>query len=248
MFMLTLLSLAASGCSQLVIEPVVQNNICLAYPNTVSADEINRNFTNIFSSYSGIHIEIKPYTLNTDKDVINIIESLQITTCPMLAVYIEDSALDFVTFLSSENECQKFIRNEKHYIKLPIEEEYFTYSKNLKFCPLSDDLIGIYCDSQLEGTYFSILKDQNEYDIVDIPEFTEKGYLFWSDSDFYICKRGATNEFMSVYYFYKDQPAHGTIRRAINWGNVWTNFKKVAQVAYKILDIFFGKQTAEPRA
>nr|AGW95859.1 VP7 [Rotavirus G pigeon/HK18] len=247
MFMLTLLSLAAVGSSQLIIEPVIKNSVCLAYPNEEPISELNGNFTNIFSSYSGVHFQLINYSLGADKDVIQVIRNLDVESCPTLAVYITDASLDFVTFLSAENRCQRFKQGLTHYIKLPVENEYFTYSKTLKFCPLSNDLIGIYCDSQLKDTYHTVI-DQATYDIVDIPEFTEMGYLFYSDSDFYICERLATNEYMDVYYFYKDQPAAGTVTKAIDWNRVWTNFKKVAQVAYKILDIFFGKKTVEPRA
>ncbi|AFL91896.1 VP7 [Rotavirus G chicken/03V0567/DEU/2003] len=247
--MLRLLFLATTAIGQLVMKPVNNNNICVMYPKS-RASEVNETVYEPFKSYSQVYIKFSEYDDTTDgKNVLKILNQIDISNCPMLAVYIVDSGMDFISFLSSQNECQEFEARKKHYIKLDVEKEYFTYARDLKYCPLSNDLIGIYCDSQLDGTYHEIQPTgQSYYDITDIPEFTEMGYVFYSTQSFYICERVSSNEFMPVYYFYNNQAPDGTITRAVNWGNAWSNFKKVAQMIYKILDIFFGRKNLEPRA
>nr|AXF38723.1 MAG: viral structural protein 7 [Rotavirus G] len=244
--MMMLLLLAASCSAQLIIKPIVKNNICIAYPSDVH-DELNQTVFQVFSKFSGVHVEFSKYEVSGDQDVISMVQQMNINTCPLVAVYIKKSELDFVSFLSAENECQKFEASKIHYVKLDRQSEFFLYATDIKYCPLSDDLIGIMCDSQLHDTYHELSKTTT-YDITDIPEFTDNGYLFYSTKYFYICERKGSNEFTEVHYFYENYPSTGTITRAVNWGNVWTNFKKVMQAVYKVLDIFFGKRTVEPRA
>uniref|UniRef100_P30889 Outer capsid glycoprotein VP7 n=1 Tax=Rotavirus B (isolate RVB/Rat/United States/IDIR/1984/G1P[X]) TaxID=28877 RepID=VP7_ROTGI len=243
--MLLLLVVAALANGQLTILPHEESQICFLQPDNPGFD-FDGNFTNIFRDYASVKISSFTYKAQ-DADIVEILNVDRDRSCTILAIYIADSTLDFNTFLQSENECVKYAASKKHYIKLPRDREYFALAKNLSFCPLNDDLIGIYCDTQLETTYFSVARSSN-YDVTDIPEFTELGYVFHSNDHFYICERKSEGNWIDYQLFYQNDAPLGTVSQRVNWGNVWSNVKTVAQMVYKILDIFFGKRNIEPRA
>nr|AHZ32882.1 capsid glycoprotein VP7 [Rotavirus G] len=246
--MMLLLFLATCVSAQLTMKPITERNICLLYPQGQTITDYSGNLTKVFSSYNGVYMVMTEYNLATDKNVLEIARANDISGCDLVAIHIAESGADFVTFFSSENDCTEYAPNKIHYVQLPRDKEFFTYSKELKFCALDDSLVGIYCDSQLESTYFQVVdKSQSYYEVTDFPEFNEKGVLFYSTAKFYVCERTGSIESNKIYYFYVNDDNTGTIRLKPNWGNVWKNFKKVAQVIYKILDIFYGQQRVQPR-
>nr|ASV45331.1 capsid glycoprotein VP7 [Rotavirus B]ASV45332.1 capsid glycoprotein VP7 [Rotavirus B] len=244
-----LLVLAACAHAQLNIIPALTPEICILYGNDQEneAKMFMGNFSQIFETYNSVTLTFQSY----DTTQCNVIESLSkydFSACQYLAVDVANSDMDFNTFLQSENNCSEYSADKIHYLQLPRNEEWFVYAKKLKFCPLSDSLIGMYCDTQLPSTYFN-LSTTSTYEVTDIPEFTQMGYTFHSTDKFYVCKRITETKWISYYLFYRDEIPSGTISRQINWGNVWSNFKKIAQVIYKILDIFYNNsRTVEPRA
>nr|AEW29900.1 outer capsid protein VP7 [Porcine rotavirus B]AEW29901.1 outer capsid protein VP7 [Porcine rotavirus B] len=244
-----LLVLAVSVQSQLLITPNTQPEVCILYADDRATDVtgLGENFTDIFSTYNSVSLSFFSYS-STNYDVIGILSEKDFSTCTILAVDVIQSDMDFVSFLQSENECSKYNKNKIHYLKLPATEEWFIYAKKLSFCPLSDSLLGIYCDTQVNATYFP-LSTGTKFDVTDIPEFTEMGYTFFSVDDFYVCKRINENKWINYHLFYREYADSGTVARAIDWGNVWTGFKTFAQMLYKVLDIFFNnKRNFGPRA
>nr|AEW29861.1 outer capsid protein VP7 [Porcine rotavirus B] len=243
-----LLVLAACANAQLNIVPSINPEVCVLYPDNLNeATQYFGNFTEIFESYNHVTVSLTNYS-NQNYDVIDILSKTNYQTCDVLAVYVDEPWTDFVTFLQSENNCTKFAANKIHYAQLPRDQEWFVYSKGIRFCPLSDDLIGIYCDTQLSSTYFT-LAPERKYTVTDIPEFTARGYTFHSVNPFYLCQRITENPWINAHYFYKNGAPSGTISQRVNWGNVWTNVASFAQMLYKILDIFFNSsRSVEPRA
>nr|AEW29870.1 outer capsid protein VP7 [Porcine rotavirus B] len=244
-----LLALAVGVQAQLNIVPETSPEICILYASDLDSqrNEFNENFTNIFESYNSVTLSFFKYDSN-NYDVINILSTNDYSTCDIVAIDVVNPEMDFVTFLQSENECSKYSANKIHYLKLPASEEWFVYSKVLGFCPLSDSLLGIYCDTQTSGTYFPLSKNSH-FDVTDIPEFTEAGYTFHSSDQFYVCKRKNEGKWLNYQLFYRGYAATGTVARAVDWGNVWSNFKTFAQIVYKVLDIFFNtRRNLEPRA
>nr|BAA78609.1 outer capsid protein VP7 [Bovine group B rotavirus]BAV57414.1 outer capsid protein VP7 [Bovine group B rotavirus]BAV57415.1 outer capsid protein VP7 [Bovine group B rotavirus]BAV57416.1 outer capsid protein VP7 [Bovine group B rotavirus]BAV57417.1 outer capsid protein VP7 [Bovine group B rotavirus] len=242
-----LLVFAACAKAQLVITPISNPEICVLHASDWNVNSFGDNFTNIFETYNSVTLSFYQYD-STNYDVIDIISKRDYSLCHILAIDVIKPEMDFITFLQSNNECSKYAGQKIHYQKLSTNEEWFVYSKNLKFCPLSDSLIGLYCDTQINGTYFP-LSENEKYDVTDLPEFTEMGYVFYSNDDFYICKRINEDKWVNYHLFYREYSASGTVSRAISWDNVWTGFKTFAQVVYKILDIFFNnRRNFEPRA
>nr|WLD25311.1 VP7 [Rotavirus B] len=243
-----LLVLAACANAQLNIVPSVHPEICILYSDDLTeARDFFGNFTEIFETYNHVSISLKNYSKD-NYDVIDIISNNNFESCDVLAVYVLYSYMSFDTFLLSENNCTKYTGGKIHYVQLTKDQEWFVYSKNLKFCPLTDDLIGIYCDTQLSGTYFTVAPDRRYY-VTDIPEFTNKGYTFYSTNNFYICQRITEEPWINVHFFYRDNAPTGTVSQRINWGNVWTNVATFAQMLYKVLDIFFNNnRSVDPRA
>nr|QGH58944.1 outer capsid protein VP7 [Rotavirus B]QGH58947.1 outer capsid protein VP7 [Rotavirus B] len=243
-----LLVLAACANAQLNIIPTINPEVCILYPDeTKEAKEYFGNFTEIFESYNHVTISLTNYSTK-DYDVIDILSKYDYQACDILAVYVLADYMDFVTFLQSENNCSKFSGRKIHYVQLPRDQEWFVYSKGCLVCPLSDELIGIFCDTQLFDTYFE-LAPKRRYNVTDIPEFTKKAYPVCSDNPFYICQRITENPWINVHYFYDRNAPSGTVSNRINWGNVWTNVASFAQMLYKVLDIFFNSsRSAEPRA
>nr|AXF38739.1 MAG: viral structural protein 7 [Ruddy turnstone rotavirus] len=247
MFRVMLLSFALCINAQLTIKPINKKNICFMHTEDLSnSGEKVKNFTNIFSTYSDLHIEFIKYE-ESSADVVKILSDANTNECEVLAIHIKNSDLDFVSFVFSQNECQKMEKDRIHYTKLEKGREFFIYGKEVTFCPLSDNLIGMNCDTQLNATYFPVTQG-NDYEVIDVPEFTNEGYVFYSQKQhFYICERVSANAYKEVYLFYKDSENYGTLTQRVNWGNIWTHFKTFAQVVYKVLDIFFGKRNLEPR-
>nr|ADF57899.1 structural protein VP7 [Human rotavirus B] len=246
---LPLLVLAAAVNAQLNIVPSVHPEVCVLYADDHQSDanKFNGNFTQIFHSYNSITLSFMSYS-SSSYDVIDIMSRYDLSSCSILAIDVFDASMDFNVFLQSTNNCSKYNANKIHYIKLPRGEEWFSYSKNLKFCPLSDSLIGMYCDTQLSDTYFEI-STGGTYEVTDVPEFTQMGYTFHSSEDFYLCHRISSEAWLNYHLFYRDYDVSGVISKQINWGNVWSGFKTFAQVLYKILDLFFNsKRNVEPRA
>nr|WME84906.1 outer capsid protein VP7 [Porcine rotavirus B] len=244
-----LLALAVSAQAQLNIIPETSPEVCILYANDFNTqkNQFNENFTNIFETYNSVTVSFFEYD-KSNYDVIDILSKNDYSTCDIVAIDVIKSDMDFITFLQSENECSKYAPNKKHYMKLPVNEEWFVYSKHLSFCPLSDSLLGIYCDTQLENTFFP-LSTNNAFDVTDVPEFTEAGYVFYSSDPFYVCKRINEGKWLNYQLFYREYAASGTVARAVNWGNVWSNFKTFAQIVYKVLDIFFNsRRNLEARA
>nr|ASV45303.1 capsid glycoprotein VP7 [Rotavirus B] len=243
-----LLVLAACAHAQLNLIPSLDPEICILYPDNLNeAKEYFGNFTQIFESYNHVTVSLTNYSYD-NYDVIDILSKYDYTACDILAVYVGDPFIDFVSFLQSENNCTKFAADKIHYVQLPKEQEWFVYSKGVKFCPLSDDLIGIFCDTQTYTTYFT-LAPERRYTITDIPEFTYRGYTLRSSYPFYLCQRITENPWINVHFFYAKDAPSGTVSQRINWGNVWTNVASFAQMLYKILDIFFNNSRSfEPRA
>nr|QGH58946.1 outer capsid protein VP7 [Rotavirus B] len=243
-----LLVLAACANAQLNIIPATNPEVCVLYPDDINeASEYLGNFTEIFQTYNHVTMSLMNYSTN-DYDVIDILSKYNYQACDLLAIYVEDDYMGFATFLQSENNCSKFTGGKIHYVQLPRDEEWFIYSKGHKICPFSDDLIGMFCDTQLSGTYFDFAPVRR-YNVTDIPEFTKKGYTLYSNNPFYMCQRITDNPWVNVHYFYDDNAPSGMISKRINWGNVWTNVASFAQMLYKILDIFFNSnRSAEPRA
>nr|AEW29871.1 outer capsid protein VP7 [Porcine rotavirus B] len=244
-----LLALAVGVQAQLNIIPETSPEVCVLYASDLSSqrNQFNENFTNIFETYNSVTISFFEYN-NLNYDVIDILSKNDYSTCDIVAIDVVKSDMDFITFLQSENECSKYTANKIHYLKLTPTDEWFVYSKYLSFCPLSDSLLGIYCDTQLKDTYFP-LSTNSAFDVTDVPEFTESGYTFYSSDSFYVCRRINEGKWLNYQLFYREYAASGTIARAVNWGNVWTNFKTFAQIVYKVLDIFFNsKRNFEPRA
>nr|ASV45203.1 capsid glycoprotein VP7 [Rotavirus G] len=248
--MLTLLSLVTMASAQLVIKPLINSDVCIIYPASLNVvSNFDGNLTRVFQSYSDVNIVYKPYDLSTNpKNVLETVRHNPIDGCAIAAIYILEPELDFVTFYSSENECQQFAPNKTHRVMLPRGREFFTYSQELKFCALDDNLLGIYCDTQLPDTYFHVTQPgMNWYEVTDFPEFNEQGVLFYSMATFYVCERKGSVEKTNVHYFYTEYTNDGTVRLKTNWGNVWKNFKNIAQVVYKVLDLFFGQKGSQPR-
>nr|ASV45359.1 capsid glycoprotein VP7 [Rotavirus B] len=243
-----LLVLAACAYAQLNIIPSIHPEVCVLYADDLQeAKEYFGNFTEIFESYNHVTISLTNYS-KENYDVIDILSQYNYETCDILAVDVADPYMDFVSFLQSENNCTKFVGNKIHYVQLPRDQEWFVYSKGVKFCPLSDELIGMFCDTQLSGTYFT-LAPKRRYTITDIPEFTSKGYTLYSEDSFYMCQRITEKNWVNVHYFYRNEAPSGTVSQRINWGNVWTNVASFAQMLYKILDIFFNSsRSVVPRA
>nr|AVW80120.1 VP7 [Porcine rotavirus B] len=244
-----LLVLATCVDAQLNIIPADDPEICLLYADDLQneATEYTGNFSQIFETYNSVTLSFTKYSKD-NYDVISILSQYDYSACDILAIDVIYPDMDFNVFLQSENNCSKYSGNKVHYIQLPRDKEYFVYSKNLKFCPLSDSLIGMFCDTQVHLTYFNVSKN-TQYDVTDIPEFTSKGYTFYSQEPFYVCQRVSENPWVNVHLFYRSNAPSGVISRQINWGNVWTNIKTFAQIVYKVLDIFFNnKRSVEPRA
>nr|AEW29888.1 outer capsid protein VP7 [Porcine rotavirus B] len=243
-----LLVLAACANAQLNVIPSTDPEVCVLYPDSLTeAQKYFGNFTQIFETYNHVTVSLTNYS-SENYDVIDILSKVNYEACEILAVYIHEPWIDFISFLQSENNCTKFAANKIHYIQLPREQEWFVYSRGIQFCPLSNDLIGIFCDTQLSRTYFE-LAPPRKYTITDIPEFTSKGYTFYSTQPFYMCQRITEKQWINVHYFYKDNAPSGTISQRVNWGNVWTNVASFAQMLYKILDIFFNNsRSVDPRA
>nr|QDY92356.1 viral structural protein 7 [Wild duck Rotavirus G-like] len=279
MFGVTLLSLVVIATAQITIKPISKRTICILHYEEIGDKDLMSNFTNVFSSYAGVHIEFSKYD-SGEKDVVKILSNARLDGCEVVAVHIEDSDMDFVSFMFSQNECMQLKGDKIHYFKLSREQEYFLYGKELHFCPLSDNMIGMNCDTNLNDTYFPMTSGSNyevidipeftnmgytfysekddtyfpmtsgsNYEVIDIPEFTNMGYTFYSEKDdFYLCERTSSNYYSEVYLFHKDSENYGTIVQRVNWGNVWTHFRTLAQVVYGILDVFFGGRSVEPRA
>nr|AEW29886.1 outer capsid protein VP7 [Porcine rotavirus B] len=243
-----LLVLAACADAQLNIVPSTDPEICVLYSDDMNdAKQYFGNFTEIFESYNHVTISLTNYSAE-NYDVIDILSKHNYEACDMLAIYVKYAYMDFATFLQSENNCTKFAGGKIHYMQLPRDQEWFVYSKDLKFCPLSDELIGMFCDTQLKDTYFEVAPNRRYY-ITDIPEFTSKGYTLYSNNPFYVCQRITERPWINVHYFYSENEPSGTVSQRISWGNVWTNVTTFAQMLYKILDIFFNNnRSAEPRA
>nr|AEW29863.1 outer capsid protein VP7 [Porcine rotavirus B] len=243
-----LLVLAACVNAQLNIVPSIHPEICVLYSDDMNdAKQYFGNFTGIFESYNHVTISLTNYSAQ-NYDVVDILSKHNYEACDVLAIYVKYAYMDFATFLQSENNCTKFASGKIHYMQLPRDQEWFVYSRDLKFCPLSDDLIGMFCDTQLKDTYFEVAPDRRYY-ITDIPEFTSKGYTLYSNNPFYVCQRITEKPWINVHYFYSENEPSGTVSQRISWGNVWTNVTTFAQMLYKILDIFFNNnRSAEPRA
>nr|ASV45257.1 capsid glycoprotein VP7 [Rotavirus B] len=243
-----LLVLAACANAQLNIVPSTHPEICILYADDrQSATQFFGNFTEIFETYNHVTVSLTNYSKD-NYDVIDILSQNDYTSCEILAIDVIYPDMDFVTFLQSENNCSKFSGNKIHYVQLPRDQEWFVYSRGIKFCPLSDDLIGMYCDTQISTTYFTLAED-GKYDVTDIPEFTSKGYTMHSQYPFYLCQRITEEPWVNVHFFYRSNEPTGAVSQRINWGNVWTNVATFAQMVYKILDIFFNSsRSVNPRA
>nr|QGH58948.1 outer capsid protein VP7 [Rotavirus B] len=242
-----LLVLAACANAQLNIIPTIDPEVCVLYADDLTeAKEYFGNFTEIFESYNHVTVSLTNYSKD-NYDVIDILSKYNYEACDILAVDVAYPYMDFVTFLQSENNCSKFAGKKIHYVTATKNQEWFVYSREFKFCPLSDDLIGMFCDTQLAGTYLDVAP-KRRYNFSDIPEFTSKGYTLFNEP-FYLCQRITENPWINVHYFYARNDPSGTVSQRINWGNVWTNVASFAQMLYKILDIFFNsRRSAEPRA
>nr|ASV45304.1 capsid glycoprotein VP7 [Rotavirus B] len=243
-----LLVLATCVDAQLNTVSLNHPEICVLYPdNTPEATDFHGNFTEIFETYNHVTISLKNYS-HENYDVIDILSKHNYEECNILAIYINDPFADFASFLQSENNCTKFAAGKTHYVQLPKNEEWFIYAKDAKFCPLTDSLIGIFCDTQMHTTYFT-LAPKRRYTVLDIPEFTNGGYTIRSDDPFYLCQRITENPWINVHYFYNGDASSGLVAQRINWGNVWTHIASFAHALYKILDIFFNSsRSVEPRA
>nr|ASV45363.1 capsid glycoprotein VP7 [Rotavirus B] len=243
-----LLVLAACVNAQLNIVPSTDPEVCVLYPNDITeAREYHGNFTQIFENYNHITLSLTNYS-HDNYDVIDILSRNNFENCDILGIYIDDPWVDFISFLQSQNNCTKFVAEKTHYVQLPKSQEWFVYAMDMKFCPLSDDLIGMFCDTQTPGTYITLAPDRR-YTVIDIPEFTTKGYTLRSKNPFYLCQRITEGPWVNVHFFYNGNAPSGLVTQRINWGNVWTHVASFAHALYKVLDIFFNNSRSfEPRA